>query len=513
VFDAVGDPLVVVGPDGEIRAANAAAHRFFGLTRGSTLSTVLGRMPIDAGAFAGCVERHESARGIAVPDRNGRPTGIRVDVDPVCGPEGEPLSVLHIHAPADALARELWTNDVVATVAHELRNPLCAMRHALGILDSEAPGPLLPDQRRFIEALDRSVRRLARMADGYLDLTHAQTGVVSLTCSAQDVRACVRAMIDDFVVLYPRAAGRIACNDGHAVPAWVDRDRMEQVMVNLLANALRFSTGDGAIQVTVAGAGREALADDLRLLPWEYLGEPRFARIDVEDHGLGMSPETLAHVFDPAHASGDGAGAHLGLHITRSIVEAHDGTLSVESRLGEGTVCSVLVPADARTAAILARLRAAAAARERLTAARRPVSVLVLGKHGEEDWRDILRGWTVRPEINPVRTDVPVDATVWTLGGGIAVAVVPGARAADVARVVGPRVGRSDDGAWVMRGHVLGWHRTSDGLAFTTEFNRAHARMRSALSTPDCETEDAGRWDDTWLTTGVHVRGTTSHKE
>lgn len=504
VFDAVRDPLVAVDETGDVHAANEAAVRLFGLAENGGVATVMGRMVLDTGVFKGFVERHLRARAVPVPDRAGRPTGIHVDVEPVRGPGERKLSVLHFHAPAERLARELWTDETVAAVAHELRNPLTSMRNALDILTSGAPGALTDEQRRFVSALRRGTLRLARMVDGYLDLTRDISGVLHLQRESIDVHACIEAVMEDFVTLNPSLGDRIDCEIAADVDrACLDHDRIEQVMVNLLGNAIRFTPNGERVAVRVGGAGREAMDDDMRLLPWDLIGEPKFLRVDVIDRGLGMAPATLEHVFDRYHDTGEGGGAHLGLHISRALIEAHDGWLRVDSRLGEGTTVSFSVPADRRTATSVARARSATAALARLRAAKRSASVLVLCKPDDEDWEDVGRAWPCPPALNPSRHDGFADASLWTIRRDLALAVVPADSEEDVARVVGAPLERAAEGAWVMRGYVLGAARVADGASIAAAFNRAAARMVHSLA--GLSRVDANSGEFEWLAAGVRT--------
>jgi signal transduction histidine kinase len=503
VFDAVRDPLVVVDETGDVHAANASAVRLFGLEESAGMSTVMGRMLLDTGVFKGFVQRHLRARGISVPDRAGRPTGVQVDVEPVRGPSGIRLCVLHFHAPAERLARELWTDETIAAVAHELRNPLTSMRNALELLASGSPGPLTDAQRRFVSALQRGTLRLGRMVDGYLDLTRDLTGALHVQREPIDVRACIGAVIRDFVALNPSLERRIECEIAPDVDtACLDRDRVEQVLVNLLGNAMRFTPEGERVTVRAGVAGREALDDDMRLLPWDLIGDPRLLRVDVIDRGLGMAPATLAHVFDRYHDSGEGGGAHLGLHISRALISAHDGWLRVDSRLGEGTTVSFLIPADRRTATSVARACAAATAVARLRAARRAVSVLVLGKPDGEDWGDIARSWACPPALNPARDDGFLDASLWTIRRDLALAVVAAQGEADLAGLIGPYSRRVEEGAWAMNGYAIGVVAVEDGSSLAPALNRAAARMARSLAA--LSVLEASAVDLDWLAAGVH---------
>jgi K+-sensing histidine kinase KdpD len=243
--------------------------------------------------------------------------------------------------------------------------------------------------------------------------------------------------------------------------------------------------------------------DDMRLLPWDLIGDPRLLRVDIVDRGLGMASATLAHVFDRYHDTGEGGGAHLGLHISRALIEAHDGWLTVESRLGEGTTVSFVVPADRRTATSVGRVRAATAALGRLRAAKRAASVLVLGKPDARDWAEIARSWACAPVLNPARGEAFGDALVWTIRRDLALAVIPAESEAEIARVVGPFVRRLEEGAWAMNGYAMGAARVADSASIAAALSRAAARM--VLSFATLSVLEASAVDLDWLAAGVRA--------
>jgi K+-sensing histidine kinase KdpD len=124
----------------------------------------------------------------------------------------------------------------------------------------------------------------------------------------------------------------------------------------------------------VRPAGREALDDAQRVLPFELLGEPQFVCIEIEYEGIGMSPDVLAHVFERYHTDGrdpaSTGGAHLGLHISRSLVEAQDGSLRMEATWrGNHRKVTRATAATARFRRLRRRRRV-----KHLRAARRPAS-------------------------------------------------------------------------------------------------------------------------------------------
>ncbi len=438
IFDAIHDPLVVIDEDGTVYAANPAALRFFDLALAGAAPRVRrAGFDLDVDALAVLVRRHERMCGVALTDRAGRDTGVLVDIDPSVGPPRHAL--LHFRARTESIARELWTDEAVAAVAHEFRSPLSAMRSALGVLASGDAGALSDVQRRFIDAVARGVGRLARIVDAYLDLGRVRAGVLAVDRAACDVRELIDGITGDLALCQPALASRIDVEvDPDVHEAYLDRDRVTQVILNLVYNAARFTPDARRLVLRARPAGREALDDPLRVLPFECLGEPRFVCLEVEDEGIGMSADVLAHVFDRYRAEAPdapvtGAGAHLGLHISRALVEAQDGWMRMESRLGQGTTASVYLPADAMTARLLSRLRGADDAVQRLRAARRPAAVALIGDDEIRPDGDAPAWWPREWATNPARAvEARAHTCAWALRDGLALLVLSRGEVPDV---------------------------------------------------------------------------------
>jgi signal transduction histidine kinase len=422
IFDAVCDPLVVMDAQGGVLAANAAAVRLFDLnTPAQKRRARPVRLSVNIAALGELAGRGEKIEGFPVIDRSGRATGVTFDVTPLSAPAGHAL--LQFRVRVESLARELWTDDAVTTVAHEFRNPLAAMRSALNLLAAGDAGALPPCQLRFIEAVQRGVGRLSRIVDGYLDLGRVRAGQLTLERNDEDVRGLLENILGDLVLCHPALGQRLGVDVApDARDVFADRDRITQVILNLVYNAARFTPEDKRVVLRAARAGREALDDPLRVLPFDLLGEPCFTCIEVEDEGIGMSAEVLAHVFDryredSADAGPPAGGAHLGLHIARALVDAHDGWMRIESRLGEGTTARVFLPSDAATARLMSRLRCAEGAVQMARAARRPVTVALI-----ED--EALRVDGDTPAHRPHACADNSERRTWVLRDGLALAVM-----------------------------------------------------------------------------------------
>jgi two-component system sensor histidine kinase GlrK len=215
----------------------------------------------------------------------------------------------------------------LATVSHELRSPLTSMREAALLLHERLGGDLTERQARLVAIIAASCERLLRLVNQILDLSRLRAGMLELERGRVDLDRVVARALDE---LRPQAdeAGLTlvrARPDGDVVVEG-DEDRLVQVVVNLVANAVRFTPRTGRITVRLQGGGPEVT-------------------LQVEDTGVGIPAAALPHVFDAwqqAHPQRGGTG--LGLAIVRGIVEAHGGRATVESQEGKGTRFSVLLP-------------------------------------------------------------------------------------------------------------------------------------------------------------------------
>ena len=230
-------------------------------------------------------------------------------------------------ARAIAEAANRSKDEFLAMLGHELRNPLGAIANGARLL--EAPDEATRGHARDVIA--RQVQHLARMTDDLLDAARAMTGKIVLQRQPIDLaQAAARA------VAALRASGRAGEHRflQRLEPVWVDADatRVEQVLANLLANAVKYTPKEGAITVSVAREGADAV-------------------LRVADEGIGMPPELVARVFDP-FVQGERpldrsyGGLGIGLTLVRRLAELHGGAASAASDgPGRGSVFTVRLPA------------------------------------------------------------------------------------------------------------------------------------------------------------------------
>ncbi|HEY4181143.1 MAG TPA: ATP-binding protein [Kofleriaceae bacterium] len=213
-------------------------------------------------------------------------------------------------------------DDVLAVVSHDLRGPLHAISLATEALREELPG----EAARYLGAIERAGHRAERLIHDLLEASAIENGALTLTRGAVDAGSIVRQAAADHELLAKESGGRITAHlPDDAMVVSADRDRVLQVLSNLIGNALKHARG-APIDIIVASKEHEAV-------------------IAVKDAGPGIADAELPHVFDRYwHGRTKKGGAGLGLAIAKGIIEAHGGRVDVESKQGEGTAFSFTLP-------------------------------------------------------------------------------------------------------------------------------------------------------------------------
>ena len=468
VLDAIKDPLILVDRNGVVIIANAAALSFFSFGDSHSLGSIAcsdTECVFETREIGALMKQYDSIRDYTLKNRDGRESGVTLDIDSVYAEDGVPsFKLLHFRTRSAERRHELWRDDLISMVAHEIKNPLSAMKNSVEILLSQMPGELTDGQRRFLNTSERSIDRLTHLLDGFLDVSRISAGAFELNRNDVDVRQFVSDVIESFTTLFNVRRVNLDWRVENGVSkGYLDPEKLEQVIINLLSNSLKFTPENGDISVVAGPAGVEKVSEDLRLLPWDALGEPRLLEIVVEDTGLGMSNETLDHLFNRYYRTSDaghGRGAHLGLSISKALVEAQDGRLDIVSQLGIGTKVTVLIPQDRHTACVLSRMRQASDLVNSSLGARRRVSFFALGKLDGENWEDICSSWRRTPTVNPSRESTMGNPFhVWTIDKEIAFALLleqGEGEEPDPADLFGQQFEKCDDGSYVSDGCALG---------------------------------------------------------
>lgn len=283
-------------------------------------------------AALGAFSAKEALKGFPNPNlhKNGGIVILETSGTPILDEQGRLIG--YRGADADVTERkqaEQLKSDVVAMVSHDLRSPLAAIAGNATLLErllEKTPGPeqALTAARKIRERAEST----AQMASRMLDVSQIEAGTFALTLDTVDVGDVVA-----------RAAESVPLTETHTLevdlapdlpPVRCDPERLSMVVTNLMANAVKFSPRGGKIGVAVRQEEERTL-------------------VSVSDRGMGIMPEDRSHIFERfgrggAEAVRSVSGAGIGLYLSRKIVEAHGGTIAVESEPGKGSTFTIDIP-------------------------------------------------------------------------------------------------------------------------------------------------------------------------
>jgi signal transduction histidine kinase len=223
---------------------------------------------------------------------------------------------------------DVMKDEFVALVSHELRTPLTAIQGYTELVLDGTLGELNDEQRAMLAVVDRNSIRLFRLINDLLFVAQVNAGELNVAIEDVDLAAVTTEAVSD---AQPRAAAAdvslaIECDETPTVRA--DRVRLAQVFDNLISNAIKFTPPGGRVGLSISMVGEDAM-------------------IVVADSGMGMTPEDQQRLFTRfprTKAAARIQGTGLGLSITKAILDAHHGSISVESEVGHGTTFTVTVP-------------------------------------------------------------------------------------------------------------------------------------------------------------------------
>ena len=216
--------------------------------------------------------------------------------------------------------------DFVANISHDLKTPLTAARAGAGMFEAQVIARLAPDERQLLGNVRRNIERLGMLIDDLVTLNQLEAGALRLDREPLDLRTVVADAMSAVHVLIGEKQQQLEVDLPEPLPTEGDARRLEQVVVNVLANANRHTPAGTRIRVT-----GETVDGQVRL--------------SVRDTGPGIPPAEIEAIFQRFHRlpAGD-SGSGLGLAIARSLVELQGGQLSAESAPGEGSAFHIALP-------------------------------------------------------------------------------------------------------------------------------------------------------------------------
>jgi len=349
------DGIYTVGPDRTVKSWNAAmvaltgyqedeavGQKCFNLLRardGDGVDMCAADCPI----LAAAASRHEEVRDASVLNKEGLARWIRYAHAPIIAADGDMDADVVV---VRDVTRERQTDelkaDFVASVSHELRTPLTPIKGFLMTLLREDRDFAQDRRREYYKLMLMQSQRLERLIEDLLEVTRLEAGAGLVDATAIDAVDLVRQVVDRFTSEDPDRTVHVVAPD-HAVYCRGDWMRVDQVLGNLLSNALRYAPPHEPVEVRLVPQGREVV-------------------FEVRDWGPGIPIDEQSRIFERFHRVGhymtrEPGGAGLGLYLAKRLVEAMGGRIWVSSRLGHGSVFSFALPAEPSLNAVAPRDR------------------------------------------------------------------------------------------------------------------------------------------------------------
>jgi signal transduction histidine kinase len=223
-------------------------------------------------------------------------------------------------------------DEFLAIASHELKTPITSLKLQAHILDRSlkklGPGPQYNQQVvKFADVSVRQIERMTRLVDEMLSMTRMMSQGLSIHCADMELRDLVQQVVERFSEQIRESGSLVTLLDGEPVNGRWDRFRMEQVVENLLSNALKYGSGK-PIEIHIRKEDDQAI-------------------LMISDHGIGIAPEDQKRIFsrfERAVSYTNISGLGLGLYIVSEIVHAHGGEIAVHSQYGKGATFVVRLP-------------------------------------------------------------------------------------------------------------------------------------------------------------------------
>ncbi len=244
---------------------------------------------------------------------------------------------------------ERLKSDFVSIVSHELRTPLTPINNSLEIVLSEQTGPISDDAKNFINMAKRNVTRLSGIIEDLLDLSRVQTGKLDFKYKITSLVPSLELIQKTFEQVAAEKNINITLNISDTLKeVYADTHRIEQIISNLVTNALKFTPKDGSINISAQKINEKDIDKNLLIKPICAI-EGDYIKISVKDTGIGIKKEDVPKIFDKFSQIENSltrniGGVGLGLSIAKQLLDAHLGAITVESKENEGSDFSFYIP-------------------------------------------------------------------------------------------------------------------------------------------------------------------------
>jgi PAS domain S-box-containing protein len=340
ILESTAEGVVVGDGEGHIVVVNAAAERILGTSRkrilGRSLKGLTGHTALDPSSDWGMIAESDTPLQ-TVFELEGKI--VHISAAPVLTPSGDNLGVVAILRDISREAEaERSKSEFITAISHELRTPLTAIRGYTEALDGGMVGPMSEAQAHFLSIIRDNALRMGNLAENLIAISELEKGGLKLEYVETDVHLAIGDVTRAFrSELEARQLELVLELDGDLHTIEADPARVRQIVDNLVSNAVKFTYPGGRVTI-----GTTLLRDD---------GErpQKHCAIWVEDTGIGISPEEQEHIWERFYRpvnplAMEASGLGVGLSIVKSLVQAHNGRVWLESTPGVGSRFTVLLP-------------------------------------------------------------------------------------------------------------------------------------------------------------------------
>ena len=345
VVENINSGLMAINPQGQVTLLNRAFKKLFGLGNITLSSPRQLRDILPEGMtryFNRIVERtwrEGDQREVEVEIQANEGNAVPADVSTLLLRNEDlqiqnQLVIVHDLSQSRELVklRQLDTmkDNFISTVSHELRTPLTSMLASLSLIRQGFAGEVVEAQKNLLKIIHRNAERLKMLINDLLDLSRLESGRTQLNYEMTDLDSLVLECLDDIQHLASEKRIQLKTSLKFASKIRVDSMKIQQVLINLIGNALKFTPEKGHVTVSTCKKDSDAC-------------------VQVKDDGYGIPPEQQDKIFDRFHQVEDAltrssTGTGLGLAICKRIVELHGGRIGVKSKVGKGSTFEFILP-------------------------------------------------------------------------------------------------------------------------------------------------------------------------
>jgi signal transduction histidine kinase/GGDEF domain-containing protein len=225
-------------------------------------------------------------------------------------------------------------SEFVSVASHELRTPLATIKNAIELILKGKTGGISEVQVKFLSLAERNINRLTGILNNLLDLSRIESGKMAFKFEPLALKETIEFVLSSFIPQAEAKSIRLSLESPEDLPPLRgDREKVEQILTNLIGNAIKFTPEGGTVSVSARSFDREG----------------RATVVSVTDSGVGISNDQIQRVFEKFHQVQDSlhrstGGTGLGLAITKGLVEAHHGKIWAESEVGKGSTFTFTLP-------------------------------------------------------------------------------------------------------------------------------------------------------------------------